>query len=183
MQKTFFVVFLLLVFGLFFLSCEKGTNPMDSMDTEAVASEIETPLASLDPGCCSPPPCEPCEPKSPGYWKNHPDAWPCKELEVGGIVYDKDHTIHVLNMPVKGNKLLTMFKALVAAKLNYMMGCKCIEGLIKDADNWMIKVFKECEQKKGTHWPYVKASSKYWQCDGEDLYLKLDWFNNHGSCK
>ncbi len=113
-----------------------------------------------------------CE-KSPGYWKNHPDAWPVDEIEIGGITYTKDDAIELMDTPVKGDKTYTLFRALVAAKLNILNGCEnCeIESTIVIADDWM-----------GRHNIGVglKASSISWQdCgDGEYLYEILDQYNN-----
>jgi hypothetical protein len=74
-----------------------------------------------------------------------------------------------------------MFKALVAAKLNVMIGNRdcCIAGAIAEADAWM-----------ATYGPVgsgVKASSAAWQrgaCPGggECLYLRLDAYNNGLLC-
>jgi hypothetical protein len=33
---------------------------------------------------------------TPGYWKNHPDAWPVTQITVGGIVYTKVQAIYWL---------------------------------------------------------------------------------------
>jgi len=68
-----------------------------------------------------------------------------------------------------------MFRALVAAKLNVIKGCKCCKALycIKRADGWMEDV--------GDDEP-VPANSDAWQCDGEKLYRCLDSFNNGGLC-
>src|SRR5262249_27465523 len=30
---------------------------------------------------------------TPGYWKNHPDAWPVSSITVGGVTYTKDQAI------------------------------------------------------------------------------------------
>jgi hypothetical protein len=87
-----------------------------------------------------------------------------------------------MQQPVKGDKSYTMFDALVAAKLNVKSGCyqSCeIKTIIWGADIWM----KIC--KLGND---VKASSDAWQNEfvycsdkypsGEDMYKKLDAFNN-----
>ena len=41
---------------------------------------------------------------TPGYWKNHPDAWPVDELEVGGVLLTKEEAITILQTAVKGDK-------------------------------------------------------------------------------
>jgi hypothetical protein len=112
---------------------------------------------------------------TPGYWMNHPDAWPVDEIEIGGKLYSKDLAIAHMKAPVKGNKLLTMFPALVAAKLNVAIGnnASCIAGTIEDADDWM--------GMYGGHGEKVKANSAAWK-DGEPLYIMLDKYNNGYLC-
>ena len=61
---------------------------------------------------------------TPGYWKNHPEAWPVEGITIGGVYYSKAEVIEWLNCPVKNDKNITIFRAMVAAKLNYIMGCK-----------------------------------------------------------
>ena len=111
-----------------------------------------------------------CE-KSPGYWKNH--DWPVSSIEIGGINYTQAEAQANMSTPGKGDKTYTLFRALVAAKLNILNGCEnCeIESTIVIADDWM-----------GRHNIGVglKASSISWQdCgDGEYLYEILDKYNN-----
>ena len=117
-----------------------------------------------------------CE-KSPGYWKNH--DWPVSSIEIGGINYTQAEAQAIMSTPEKGDKTYTLFRALVAAKLNVENGCEICEitSTIGLADVWM------------THHPVgsgVKASSDAWQdckncdpdCDGEYLYEILDKYNN-----
>ncbi|MFY1112908.1 MAG: hypothetical protein AB3K77_14710 [Methanosarcinaceae archaeon] len=58
---------------------------------------------------------------SPGYWKNH--DWPVDCIKIGGVCYTEDEAKAIMCQPVKGDKTITMFKALVAAKLNEANGC------------------------------------------------------------
>jgi hypothetical protein len=129
--------------------------------------------------------CETNECRSPGYWKNHPEAWPVDKITIGNTVYTKAEAIATMQMPVKGDKTYTMFDALVAAKLNVVNGCpSCqIKNTIADADQWMGAVPYFGPAGNG-----VKASSDAWQkrtqvgkCSipsGEYLYQKLDAYNN-----
>ena len=125
-------------------------------------------------GCCG---C--CHPVgTPGYWKNHPDAWPVEEITVGGVLYSKAEAIAWLDAPVKGNKSVTMFKALVAAKLNVYDNCccyvQCILPTISEANGWLSSFPIE---------PGVRANSEAWQhSHGEALYWALDAYNNGYSC-
>ena len=111
-----------------------------------------------------------CE-KSPGYWKNH--DWPVPSIEIGGINYTQAEAQANMSTPGKGDKTYTLFKALVAAKLNVENGCEIceIESTIENADAWMER------HPVGSG---VKASSISWHdCgDGEYLYEILDKYNN-----
>jgi len=78
--------------------------------------------------------------RTPGFWKNHPDAWPVEEIIIGGITYSKDAAIEIMKTPVQGDKTYNMFDHLVAAKLNILQeGCDLIDIMddIDDADAWM----------------------------------------------
>ena len=116
--------------------------------------------------------------RSQGLWKNHPEDWPVDCLWIGGIKYCKLEAIAIMNTPTKGNKWITMFKQLVAAKLNQESGCICMNALscIDGADDWM-------ETANADFGNYVPASSKFWEFYGEDLYDCLDDFNNGILCK
>lgn len=116
--------------------------------------------------------------RSPGYWKNHPDAWPVSGVKIGGDWYPKSEAIEYMKQQPKGDKWYTMFRALVAAKLNRYSGCICCEAryCIDAANDWMKRV------EWGPYYGVVPANSKAWQCDGEELYLCLDEFNNGRLC-
>jgi hypothetical protein len=132
------------------------------------------------------PPCDPFGTGTPGYWMNHPEAWPVDEITVGGIPYTKEEAIEIMEMPVKGDKTLTMFPALVAAMLNSRWElCNmdyCIMGVISCANKW----FELYPVESG-----VKANSDAWQTNtllhacpgGEKLYLLLDAYNNGLLCE
>jgi hypothetical protein len=121
-----------------------------------------------------------CEPPlgtgtgTPGYWMNHPDAWPVNEIVIGGMNYVKADAIALMEAPVKGDKTLTMFPALVSAKLNVLIGneASCIQATIDQADAWMV----EYPVQSG-----VKGKSPAWK-DGEPLYETLDAYNNGELC-
>ena len=117
---------------------------------------------------------------TPGYWKNHPEAWPAEGVTVGGVLY-KGPTIQTaikLMGKVGGDKTYSMFSALIAAKLNTMPSLNndysCVAGTIFDADAWMTV------HPVGGPTP-VKASSAAWQ-QAEDWHQRLDDFNNGKLC-
>lgn len=111
---------------------------------------------------------------TPGYWKNHPGAWPVDEITVGGILYTRDEAIEIMGTAGRKDKTYTMFRALVAAMLNVMIGNdpSCIEDVIVAADNWMALY------PVGSG---VKANTDAWQ-ENEWLYLTLDEYNNGLLC-
>lgn len=109
-----------------------------------------------------------CCPRSPGYWKNHPDAWPVESLTLGGVTYTKAEAIEMMKSS-DGDKRTTMFRSLAAAALNIHSGCECscICEVANAADEWLTEFGGSS----------VAASSDAWKC-GEPLYWCLDAFNN-----
>ena len=109
-----------------------------------------------------------------GYWKNHPEAWPVSQITIGGVTYSQAQAIALMSSPGKGDKTYDLFKQLVAAKLNVLIGndSSCIDATIAAADAWM-----------GTHPPGsgVKASSSAWAVAGP-LHQTLDDYNNGRLC-
>jgi hypothetical protein len=123
---------------------------------------------------------------TPGYWKNHPTVWP-STIEVGGVTYVKDAPLGSIDQKVaigymgkvSGDKTLTMFAALISAKLNLWAGTKasCIQETVDLADAWMVT------HKVGS---IVKASHPDWSADSDDsgstLHQLLDDYNNGRLC-
>jgi hypothetical protein len=114
---------------------------------------------------------------TPGYWKNHPDAWPVEEITIGGVTYTRSQAIGIMRRPERGDKTYTMFRALVAAKLNVAAGneSSCIEDTIEAADEWMAE--------HGPAGSGVRGGGRRspWR-DGEPLYERLDDYNNGRLC-
>src|SRR5439155_26672808 len=71
-----------------------------------------------------------------GYWKNHPEAWPVTELQLGNTTYTQDQLLAILHEPVRGNGLLILSHQEIAAKLNIANGAdgSCIQQTLADAD-------------------------------------------------
>ena len=118
----------------------------------------------------------PCGPGTgtPGYWANHPEAWPVEQIEVGGMVYAKYDAIALMRASVKGgDKRYTLFPALVCAQLNILIGNdgSCVENEIEWADAWWA-VFSGSK---------VAANSQAWKT-AEPWYFKLDAYNNGLLC-
>jgi len=60
-----------------------------------------------------------CEFFTPGYWKNHPNAWPVSVISIGGVTYSKAQAIGILRTPPKrGDVTIILAHQLIAAKLN-----------------------------------------------------------------
>jgi hypothetical protein len=113
---------------------------------------------------------------TPGYWKNHPEAWPVCEVTIGGITYTKEEALFWMSQPIKKDKSITMFKAAVATYLNLAIGnCgECISDWFIAADQWLGNFpVGSC----------VVAKSEAWQCShGELIYWMLDDYNNGLLC-
>jgi hypothetical protein len=122
--------------------------------------------------------CYDFECRSPGYWQNHPEEWPVRNITIGGETYTKEEAIEYMINPVVGNKWYTMFSALVAAKLNRASGCICCDAkyCIFLANNWMDYV------NDAPYSGIVPANSKAWRYGGEAIYRCLDAFNNGQLC-
>ncbi len=178
--NPFLVVFSSLPAGYAFTLQDQGTD--DTVDSDVdefgVTACIDWPsqnegTCDVDAGLVT----AICPPGTgtPGYWMNHPEAWPVEQITIGGITYPKAVAIAYMMCAVQGDKTYTMFPALVAAKLNVMIGndSSCIGDIIKQADVWMAL------HPIGTG---VAADSDAWQLEGEWLYTLLDMYNNGELC-
>lgn len=112
------------------------------------------------------------EPRSQGFWRNNRDEWPVEEIEVGGEDYSRDTAIEKMEQPTEGDQTRSLFRQLVAAKLNVEDGIvsSCISETIDDADEWL----EENELGSG-----VSGDSDAWEA-GEPLKDKLEDFNENG---
>jgi len=109
-----------------------------------------------------------------GYWKTHAEAWPVAQITIGGITYSKSQAISLMSTAGKGDKTYDLFKQLVAAKLNVLIGndASCISATITAADSWM------ASHPVGSK---VSASSSAWIPAGP-LHDRLDAYNNGNLC-
>jgi hypothetical protein len=74
------------------------------------------------PVICDCPPPDVCT-GTPGYWKNHEDAWPVDQLTIGYDTFTKSYLLDVFDWPTEGGQTqIKLFHHLVAAKLNLLMG-------------------------------------------------------------
>lgn len=111
---------------------------------------------------------------TPGYWKNHPEAWPDPTITVGGVTYTVAQALAWLDAVGK-DRTTTMFSSLVAAKLNVRIGndASCVSSTIAAADEWMMKY--------GPVGSGVHAASLAWKV-GEPLHRQMDNYNNGMLC-
>jgi hypothetical protein len=76
---------------------------------------------------------------TPGYWKNHPDAWPVTTLSLGGISYGQAQLLDILDQPVRRDPTIILAHHLIAAKLNVLNGASdSINDEIAAADNLLM---------------------------------------------
>jgi len=139
-----------------------------------LAISASTALPALACGGCGCPPGT----GTPGYWMNHPEAWPkaAEQFTIGGVTYTKEKAIEIMKHPVKRDKTYTMFPALVAAKLNVMIGNRadCIQYWIGQGI-WWLSLYPVGSD--------VRGSDEAWQYShGEAIYLMLDDYNNGRLC-
>lgn len=111
---------------------------------------------------------------TPGYWMNHPEAWPVEWIVIGGVTYTKDEAIAIMRMPTSTDMTYVMFQHLVAAELNVLIGnaSGCVASTISQAQAWM------------TTYPLgsgVRAKSTAWRV-GDPLKNVLDNYNNGLLC-
>jgi hypothetical protein len=117
---------------------------------------------------------QPVGTSTPGYWKNHPEAWPptiaVSGVVVGGHTYTKAEAIVALGKVGK-DKTYTMFSSLLPAILNVWIGTddSCIKAAITAGNAWMA-IYGPAGQN-------VLASSYAWSI-GEPTHITLDSYNN-----
>lgn len=75
-------------------------------------------------------------PRTQGYWKNHPDAWPVDSLVLGDESYTKAELLKLLKTPVKGDASMILAHQLIATKLNIAAGSDPtpVEDAVAEAD-------------------------------------------------
>jgi hypothetical protein len=76
-------------------------------------------------------------PQAQGYWKKHTDVWAVSSLTLGGVPYDKNRLIGILNSSSTGDASIILAKAEIGALLNLANGSSPVPacGAIADADS------------------------------------------------
>ena len=87
-------------------------------------------------------------PRSKGYWKTHPEAWPVEEIEIGNITYTKQEALTILWGANAKDATRMLAAQLIAAKLNRLAGASpsfwhCgklinIDDVISEADSFLM---------------------------------------------
>ena len=155
-----------------------GAAPTDAKYLRISVSANGHDYAKVDALCLkaqpgTPPPSAPGT-GTPGYWMNHPEAWPSNSITIGGKTYTKADAINLMKAPTSTDMTYQMFQHLVAAKLNVAVGntATCISSGITAADDWM----KAHPVGSG-----VAASSTAWQSISA-TFTALDNYNNGRLC-
>lgn len=114
-----------------------------------------------------------CAPRTPGYWKNHPEAWPVATLTIGGVTYTKAQVLEMMD-DRGGDRSMTVFYHLVATMLNVACGAEasCITATMAAANAWL------AQHPPGSE---VHANSSAWST-AEPLKDRLDDYNNGRLC-
>jgi hypothetical protein len=110
---------------------------------------------------------------TPGYWKNHPEAWPVAGIKVGGVNYTKAQIITFLGKSGK-DKSITIFASYVSAWLNTYIDNdpSCVSAAMNSADLWF------ASYPPGSN---VAGSSAAWQ-QAEPWHQTMDSYNNGLLC-
>jgi hypothetical protein len=76
---------------------------------------------------------------TPGYWKNHAEAWPVTTLTLGRIPYNQAQLLAILNLPVVKDPTIILAHHLIAAMLNVANGADdSINGAIDHANALLV---------------------------------------------
>lgn len=76
---------------------------------------------------------------TPGYWRNHPEAWPMMSITLGGVTYTQAEAIAIIDTPVNGDVTIILAHHLIAAKLNVASGASDeIQDAIDAADAFLV---------------------------------------------
>jgi hypothetical protein len=111
---------------------------------------------------------------TPGYWKNHPEAWPVDSLVLGTTTYTKAQLLAILGQPKSKDLSYALASQFIAASLNVANGAdgSCITATLAAANAWL------ATNAPGSG---VTGSSAAWRT-GEPLKSTLDAYNNGLLC-
>lgn len=107
-----------------------------------------------------------------GFWKTHPNAWPATNIVIAGTNYASSNA---WNLFANGaDKSLTLFRALLAARLNELAGneISCITQELAEAEMWLN------EFPRGSN---VRGSSDAWKL-AAPIAERLEEYNEGHLC-
>lgn len=114
---------------------------------------------------------------TPGYWMNNAEAWPVNTITVAGVTYTVEQAISNMRNATSKDVTYSMFQALVAARLNALVGNSsgCITTALAGAEAWLTA------NALGSR---VSGSAQVWTASGagEDIKDTLDAYNNGLLC-
>jgi hypothetical protein len=124
-----------------------GTSPTPTPTPSATPTPTPSPTPSVTPTPSATPTVTPTPTPTPtstpsgcafsqGFWKNHPQAWPVTQVQLGNVTYTQDQLLSILHQPVRGNGLLILAHQEIATKLNIANGAdgSCVAQTLADAD-------------------------------------------------
>lgn len=121
MQKSILLIFTLsFIAGLMFFGCQQMEEP---------TSSLKTTDAKLFHGGCT---------YTPGWYKNHFEQWPVwdtgtpgheTDIKLGATWYTREEALSILKQPTKGNGLVILGRAYIAARIN-VFRLTAIEGFV-----------------------------------------------------
>lgn len=79
-------------------------------------------------------------PRTPGFWKNHPGAWPVDGLHLGGVAYSEESLLAILDASPAGDTSVVMARHVIAYRLNAWElnpTCDLAEEANATADEWL----------------------------------------------
>lgn len=123
---------------------------------------------------CGEPPSGWC-PRTPGYWKNHPENWPVMTLTVGGVELSQDEALAIFDAPVRGDATVILAKHLMAAMLNLAMGADDLVGdTVADANAFLEEhpVFSRprgADKQEALGYKDILADWNETECDEDDM--------------
>ena len=90
----------------------------------------------------------------PGFWKTHPGSWPVTNIVIAGTNYASSNSFELMRNGA--DKSLTLFRALLTARLNELAGAdvSCITQELAEAEMWLE------EFPRGSN---VRGSSEAWK--------------------
>jgi hypothetical protein len=149
------------------VSCAEPPAPSPSP-----SSSSSSPVPAPPP---SPPPPEPSGPAcrlTQGFWKNHPESWPVRALDIGAVRYEQAELLEILRTPTGGDASLILGHQLIATELNVATG-SAEPAALAGARAWMT-----ANADADARLPYGVFEGHSAYASGVDLAAALDAYNN-----